>query len=884
MEGLQAVFHPPVVKYEPDTENIKRKLIQKGVYPTPKIIHTRRKKEIQKHNRKLKRLAEQDNHVPRLTRSQKQELLDEYKFQTLKSEYKEFSKAIEAKVGKKAEAMMVGRPWDGLEKVEFLELAGTNGEYGGEKLRKESLKELKEMFEARKLDELRWVLDDDIEMNEDWFNDENESRGAGRKTRKRSEAEVIRFLVARLSAKEITGNDWKFARMMKLSGLQFTEGQLLKILEELSAKGSWKQALSVVNWVYKKNDNRNYKSRFVYTKLLAVLGRARRPKEALQIFNLMRGDLHIYPDIAAYHSIAVTLGQAGLLKELLKVVECMRQKPNTRFMNRKDWDPILEPDVVIYNAILNACVSSKQWEGVSWVFKQLRKGGLKPNGATYGLAMEVMLQSGKYDLVHELFRKMIKSREATKSLTYKVLVKTFWKEGKVDGAVEAVRDMERRGVIGTASVYYELACCLCNFGRWQNAMLEVEKIKRLSHARPLEVTFTGMIMASLDGGHVDDCICIFEHMREHCAPNIGTINAMLKVYGRSDMFSKAKELFEEVKGAKSYCYGSPGDGGEPSIVPDEYTYSSMLEASACALQWEYFEHVYKEMTLSGYQLDQNKHASLLVEASKAGKGHLLEHAFDVILESGEIPPPLFFMDLVVQATAYHNYERAAVLVTTMAYAPFQVSEKQWTDLFKENQGRINLEKLDLLLDALSKCDVAYEATVSNLSRSLHSLCGIDTRRNVSGTIGFGSENTLRDQNCRTDNGRTANVPINSETMDGSAESISDIVCSSHVEPNIISPHDDHVNSDDDDIAIVSRPKNYDIADRTSLFTDRQGFADDVEFDKYFDTLCENWDVSNGSTEEDDTASERPSAHEILQEWKKRRNDDKSYSQSQIRST
>ncbi|KAI9074583.1 hypothetical protein K1719_043424 [Acacia pycnantha] len=873
MEALQAVFHPPVVQYEPDAENIKRKLIKKGVYPTPKIIHTLRKKEIQKHNRKLKRLAEQDDHVPRLTRSQKQELWEENTFQTLKSEYKEFSKAIEAKVGEKADAMMVGRPWDGLKKVEFLELARTNKEYGGESLRKESLKELKEMFEARKLDELRWVLDDDIEVNEDWLNGENESQAAGRKTRKGSEAEVIRFLVNRLSAKEITIKDWKFARMMKLSGLQFTEGQLLEILEKLGAKGSWKQALSVVDWVYNRRDNRNHKSRFVYTKLLAVLGRARRPKEALQIFNLMRGDLHLYPDIAAYHSIAVTLGQAGLLKELLKVVECMRQKPNTRFMNRKDWDPILEPDVVIYNAILNACVPSKEWKSVSWVFKQLRKGGLKPNGATYGLAMEVMMESGKYDLVHELFRKMLKSGQATKSLTYKVLVKSFWKEGKVDEAVEAVRNMERRGIIGTASVYYELACCLCNFGRWQNAMSEVEKIKRLSHARPLEVTFTGLIMSSLDGDHIDDCICIFECMREYCAPNIGTINAMLKVYGRNDMFSKAKELFEEVKIAKSDCYGSPGDGGKRSILPDQYTYGSMLEASASALQWEYFEHVYREMTLSGYQLDQNKHASLLVEASRAGKGHLLEHAFDVILEASEIPPPLFFMELVVQATACHNYERAVILVTTMAYAPFRVSEKQWTDLFKENQGRINLEKLEQLLDALGKCDVAYEATVSNLSRSLHFLCGIGTR-SVSDTTDIGNENTYRDQNERTDEGRNVNVPFNSETtMDESAESIRDIVSSP----------DDRVNSDDD-IAIVSRPQYLGNAEGTSFFTDKQGFADDLKLDKYLETLYEKWDLSDGSTEEDGTAVERPSAYEILEEWKKRRNKDGSYFQSQPGST
>lgn len=39
--------------------------------------------------------------------------------------------------------------------------------------------------------------------------------------------------------------------------------------------------------------------------------------------------------------------------------------------------------------------------------------------------------------------------------------------------MQAVRDMEQRGVVGASSVYYELACCLCSFGRWQDAMVEV---------------------------------------------------------------------------------------------------------------------------------------------------------------------------------------------------------------------------------------------------------------------------------------------------------------------------------------------------------------------------------------------------------------------------
>ncbi|KAL4019961.1 hypothetical protein IC575_018724 [Cucumis melo] len=728
MEALNSNAPIPSPKFEPDTDKIKRMLLQKGVYPTPRIVRSLRKKEIQKYNRKLKRLAErQSDQSPPLSESQKQLIAEETHFLTLRSEYKEFSKAIEAKP---AGGLMVGRPWERLERVNFNELTGVRTGYNRDSLKKESLRELRKLFETRKLEELEWALDDDVELKEEWLQSENGQYDAVK--RRRGDGEVIRFLVDRLSSGPISMRDWKFSRMMIRSGLQFNEGQLLKILDALGAKGCWKQALSVVEWVYNLKSHSHSKSRFVYTKLLAVLGMARKPQEALQIFNLMRGDGQIYPDMAAYHSIAVTLGQAGLLKQLLKVIECMRQQPSKKVRNkcRKSWDPAVEPDLVIYNAILNACIPTLEWKGVYWVFTQLRKSGLRPNGATYGLSMEVMLKSGKYEQLHNLFTKMKKSGETLKANTYRVLVKAFWEEGNADGAIEAVRDMEQRGVVGSASVYYELACCLCYNGKWQDALVEVEKMKTLSHMKPLVVTFTGMILSSFNGGHIDDCISIFEYMKQICAPNIGTINTMLKVYGRNDMFSKAKDLFEEIK---KKADSSSHNSAIPSLLPDEYTYASMLQAAASSLQWEYFENVYREMALSGYRLDQSKHALLLVEASKAGKWYLLDHAFDTILEAGQIPHPLLFTEMILQLTTQENYEQAVTLVRTMGYAPFQVSERQWTELFEGNTDRICRNNLKQLLDALGDCD-ASEATVSNLSRSLQSLCKFGILESTSQSI------------------------------------------------------------------------------------------------------------------------------------------------------
>ncbi|KAH6784737.1 Tetratricopeptide repeat superfamily protein [Perilla frutescens var. hirtella] len=853
---------PPPPSPQPDLQNISRRLLKHGVHPTPKILHNLRKKELQKVDR---RHAKQASKLPPpLTDAQEQAIFEESHFQTIKSEYKKFTKNEENK-------KLVGRPWEGMERLRLRELAGENAEHDGARLNPEHLRELSDIIECER-DRFSWLLDDDVEVEQGLLEEKKWT------PRKRPEAEAIKLLIDRLSATELSVKDWKFTRMMRYSDLQFTEMQMLKIVEGLGYKGQWRQACSVVEWVYSSKEHRHFKSRFVYTKLLTVLGRARKPREALQVFNMMRGDVHIYPDMAAYHCLAVILGQAGLLKELLNVIESMKGKPKKiKNMRRKNWNPELQPDIVIFNAVLNACVPTCQWKGVSWVFQQLRRNGLRPNGASYGLAMEVMLKSGKYDIVHGLFEKMKRNGEALKSLTYKVLVRAFWEEGKVEDAVRAVRDMERRGVIGTRSVYYELARCLCFYGRWQDAILEIKKLKNLRPKRPLAVTFTGMIFSSMDGGHVQDCISLYEHCKTLTAPDIGPVNAMLKVYGRNDMFLKAKQLFEETR--RNDLGLEEGEGGHcSSAKADTFTFGSMLEASASALQWEYFEYVYKEMTLSGHQVDQRKHSALLVEASKAGKWHLLEHAFDSMLEAGEVPPESYFTEIACQAIIRCDYEKVVNIVNTMAYAPFQVSFQEWVNFFERNRHRMDQATLKELQEKLVSHDLGKEATVENLSRALQFICGScedsvnsissisarmdkapkasldreydDTGSNFTPSLNISrgsSVNTLHDY--RTGSSRTE-TERDSDEASGSSNYCHEKDVRGHHASRFAENFDD------------------DLVSKSATF-----YSDDREFEhEEWDSDVDEFNVEliiPSSAVDDSKESVTPSANEILEIWKKK---------------
>ena len=85
--------------------------------------------------------------------------------------------------------------------------------------------------------------------------------------------------------------------------------------------------------------------------------------------------------------------------------------------------------------------------------------------------------------------------------------------------------------------------------------------------------------------------------------------------------------------------------------------------------------------------------------------HLLEHAFNMSLEAREIPHHLFFFELVIQVIVQYNYEWVVILINILVYAPFRLSEKEWTNLFKEREDKISHENLERLLDALGSCDV-----------------------------------------------------------------------------------------------------------------------------------------------------------------------------------
>ncbi|KAL1362479.1 hypothetical protein HN51_010728 [Arachis hypogaea] len=509
--------------------------------------------------------------------------------------------------------------------------------------------------------------------------------------------ERIQNLAKLLNGADINLAEWMFSKMMRSAKIKFNDYSITRVIIILGKLGNWRRVIQVIEWLQKRERFKSHKLRHIYTAALDALGKSRRPVEALNVFHEMQQQMSSYPDLVAYHSIAITLGQAGHMKELFDVIDIMRAPPKKKFKTGplEKWDPRLEPDLVVYNAILNACIKREQWEGAFWVLQQLKDKGLQPTATTYGLVMEVMFACGKYNLVHEFFRKLQKSC-IPNSLTYRVLVNALWKEGKTDEAVLAVQEMEKRGIVGSASLYYDLARCLCAAGRSREALMQIDKICKVAN-KPLVVTYTGLMQASLDSGNIQDGAYIFEKMKKICAPNLVTCNIMLKGYLENGMFREAKEMFEQMLENTDRLRNNTDY--KMLVIPDIYTFNIMLDACAAEKRWDDFQDIYQRMLYHGFYFNPKRHLRMVLEASRAGKEKPLEITWKHLNDTDRVPPASMVKERFCAKLEKDDYLGALSCITNIAQKDLEPFYKSWwLNLFKENSKRFQKGTLVRLMD------------------------------------------------------------------------------------------------------------------------------------------------------------------------------------------
>ncbi|XP_044495068.1 pentatricopeptide repeat-containing protein At1g30610, chloroplastic-like [Mangifera indica] len=112
---------------------------------------------------------------------------------------------------------------------------------------------------------------------------------------------------------------------------------------------------------------------------------------------------------------------------------------------------------------------------------------------------------------------------------------------------------------------------------------------------------------------------------------------MLKAYLENGFFEEAKKLFQQM--SEDSSHHSRETDNRDLLVPDVYTFNTMLGACIVEKRWDDLEHVYKTMLQHGFHFNAKRRVRMILDASRAGRVELLETTWKHLAQANQVPPP-----------------------------------------------------------------------------------------------------------------------------------------------------------------------------------------------------------------------------------------------------
>lgn len=222
-----------------------------------------------------------------------------------------------------------------------------------------------------------------------------------------------------------------------------------------------------------------------FTSLLQLLGKARQPDKALELFEVMKNVAGVKPNTFSYSAIISALAKVGRWQEAEDLWEEMLQ--------RSDSDVDCRPNTVTFSSMISAYEKGGQVEKALNIFKYQQHFGMEPDLITY----------------HSLFRACESAANA-------------------EAAIELLDKMHGQGLTGSVQMYNSiLSSCMNNC----DLALEVyNTMQYLAGAEPNVQTINLMFLSCISAMEKSHCLFLLEQaVKAGCPLSAPMFNAILRM-------------------------------------------------------------------------------------------------------------------------------------------------------------------------------------------------------------------------------------------------------------------------------------------------------------------------------------------------------------------
>jgi pentatricopeptide repeat protein len=265
-------------------------------------------------------------------------------------------------------------------------------------------------------------------------------------------------------------------------------------------------------------------------------------------------------------------------------------------------------NVPIYNAIINACSKSGQWQQAIELLREMAVQGAEPDVKSYTAAIDACSKGGQWQLAIELLREMAQQGVDPTDWSYTAAIDACSRSGQWQQAIELLRELPHKGVKPNLTSYNSAinACSKC--GQWQKALELLYEMPQHG-VQPDLKSYTAAIDAFSDTGNWQQALELLRKMQQQqIAPNVNTYNRVINTCQNGGQWQLAVELLAALQAA--------------GLQPNSVTYCCVIDALHAANKEQKAEAMYSAMLRKG--LTQSHWSS-----AAADRGMLDLHLFSV---------------------------------------------------------------------------------------------------------------------------------------------------------------------------------------------------------------------------------------------------------------
>jgi pentatricopeptide repeat protein len=314
-----------------------------------------------------------------------------------------------------------------------------------------------------------------------------------------------------------------------------------------------------------------------YNSMITAYGKANRYESAVVLFDKLK-EAGLQPDEVTYSCMIGACGREGKLKDALIYFEGMKARG-------------ICPSLSNFNTLINLHGKSRNVVGVVRVLSDMKKLGCRPDSHTLDAAVKAFERAGKSKKVMQVLTLLRDAGWFPSVACYGTLLHIYLKCSMQQEALQTFYALRKVEVAPKEYMCRSLICLCKESGMYDEAVKVFTEMQAAGVMPSMESSCTIMNVYSLMG-EVAEAEALFNNLRQS-RQKLDKIayNVMINVYMRAGMNEEATSLFNIME-------------EQDDLVPDSYTFHSMLRLyQKCNMPLE-AEKVYWRMVNAGIELDE----------------------------------------------------------------------------------------------------------------------------------------------------------------------------------------------------------------------------------------------------------------------------------------